>query len=76
VIERKLQRKSIDNRIYLDIFDLFIWLELPPRGKKVQELDGKDARIAAMHEVVRLQEKTIDEMVRAQEKISEAQRRR
>lgn len=45
-------------------------------GKKVQELEGKDARIAAMHEVVTLQEKTIDEMVRAQEKISEAQRRR
>jgi hypothetical protein len=32
VIERKLQSESIDNWIYLDLFNLFIYLELSPRG--------------------------------------------
>jgi hypothetical protein len=30
-IERKLESRFINIRIYLDLFDLFIWLELPPR---------------------------------------------
>jgi hypothetical protein len=49
VIERKLQSKSIDNWMYLELFNLFIWLELPPREKLHPELNA--AGIVTMGEL-------------------------
>jgi hypothetical protein len=36
VIERKLRGKSSNTQIYLELYDFFIWLELPPRARALE----------------------------------------